>query len=467
VHVVEHEASLVGPLVIDCQRAQTACMGDAFAVRYAQSGDLSIAWHAVGSGPPDLVLTPGAASHLEIGWEFGPQRRFIERLASFARVIRFDKRGTGMSDRVGDRLPTLEERVDDIRAVSDAAGVERGILVGVSDGGAMSAFFAATHADRLSGLVLVGAEAHVANPMTDDEIAAANERVRLTWGTEEGAQRSLAVNAPDHASDPEWVAWMMRHQRMGASPGAVAMLARMNRDLDIRSILPAVQVPTLVIHRRDDRNIPVEQARLIARLIPGARLAELPGNAHFMFAGDMDAIADEIEEFVTGERDPGARNRILATVVFTDIVDSTALALERGDRAWRTLLEQHHAIVRRELQRYRGREIDTAGDGFLSSFDGPARGVRFARAVTERLAVLGLRIRAGVHTGECELHDGKLAGVAVHIGARVAALADSGEVLVSGTVRDLVAGSGLDFEDRGEHVLRGIPEARRVYALRA
>lgn len=327
-----------------------------------------------------------------------------------------------MSDRVGDRLPALDERVDDIRAVMDGGGIEQGILIGISDGGAMAALFAATHAERLTGLVLIGAEAHV-DPMTDEAIDGVVERVRRTWGTEEGARRSLAINAPDHESDPEWVAWMTRHQRMSASPGAVATLVRMNRDLDIREVLPAIRVPTLVIHRSGDRNVPVEQGRLIADRIPEARLVELPGSAHFTFAGDTEAIVDEIEEFVTGVRDPEARNRVLATVVFTDIVDSTATALELGDRRWREVLEQHHAIVRRELDRFRGREIDTAGDGFLSSFDGPARAVRFAGSVIERLAAIDLRVRAGIHTGECELHGDKLAGVAIHVGARIASLA--------------------------------------------
>ena len=440
-------------------------MEEPITVRYAQSGDVSIAYHEIGSGPPDVILMPGFITHLETGWAFPPMRRFAERIASFSRLIRFDKRGTGMSDRVSDRaLPTLEERVDDIRAVLDDVGLERAFLFGVSDGGAMAAMFAASPPDRTHGLILYGTEAH-AGSMSDAEIDALAARVRHEWGSEDQARRTLRITAPSFAEDPDWIAWMMRTQRAGASPGAVVSLVRMNEDLDIRAVLPAIRVPTLVLHRTDDVNVPFAQGRLLAEHIPRARLVELTGRDHLTFAGDVDAVIDEVEEFVTGVRDPEQRNRVLATIVFTDIVESTARALELGDRRWKELLQQHHAIVRRDIERFRGQEIDTAGDGFLASFDGPARAVRFAQHVVEQLAALGVVVRAGIHTGECEVHDGKLAGVAVHVGARIASMAAPGQVLVSSTVRDLVAGSGLTFEDRGEHQLRGLPETRRLYAV--
>lgn len=436
-------------------------------IGYATSGNVSIAYHALGEGPPDLVVAPGAISHLEVEWEHERYRRFYERLATFCRVIRFDKRGTGLSDRFpDDRLPTLEERADDIRAVMDSVGSERATIIGTSDGGTMACLFAASHPDRTAGLILYATEAFDTHRATDEEIAAAVKRARGEWGSEAQARRYLAVFAPSVADDPEWIRWESRVTRSGGTPGSYAALLRIGRDLDIRPILPAIRVPTLVMHRTGDRVVDVAQGRLLADEIAGARMVELSGVDHYHWIGDTDAITDEIEEFVTGARDPAERNRILATVVFTDIVNSTPLALELGDRAWRELLDRHHAIVRRELDRFHGRELDTAGDGFLSTFDGPARAVRFAHQVIERLQPLGLLIRAGIHTGECEVHDGKLAGVAVHIGARIASIADGGDVLVSSTVRDLVAGSGLAFVDRGQHELRGLPERRRIYALR-
>lgn len=437
-------------------------------IDYAQSGDVSIAYHAVGSGPPHVVLTPGFVSHLELGWELPAMRRFVERVASFSQVIRFDKRGTGMSDRVSEQaLPTLEQRADDIRAVIDAVGLERAVVLGISDGGSMAAFFAATHPDRVDSLILYGTEVRNEWKPSAAEFDEYVRRVRNDWGGELDARRTLQHNAPTVADDPEWVASLMRWQRAGASPGAVIALTRMNLELDIHPVLPAIRVPTLVLHRTDDQNVRVEQGRLLASLIPGAQLVVLPGNEHFIFAGDQDAVIDEIEEFLTGVRDPGERNRVLSTIVFTDIVDSTATALELGDRRWRELLDRHHALVRRALHRFGGEELDTAGDGFLSSFGGPARAVRFANHVVQQVRDLGIEIRAGVHTGECELHEGKLAGVALHVGARIAGLAGPGEVLVSSTVRDLVAGSGLNFADRGHQRLRGLPEAQRLYAVRS
>lgn len=435
-------------------------------IQYTTSGDVSIAYHVLGDGPPDIVMAPGALSHLEVEWEYPLYRRFFERLAIFARVIRFDKRGTGLSDRFShDRLPTLEERADDIRAVMDAVGSERATIIGISDGGTMACLMAASHPDRTSGIILYGAEAFSNNDPSDAQITAAVDRARAEWGSEAQARRYLARFAPSVADDPEWISWESRVTRSGGTPGSFAALLRMARDLDIRSVLPAIRLPTLVLHRTGDRVVDIAQGRLLASSIPDARLVELPGDDHYQWIGDQDAIIDEIEEFVTGVRDPGERNRVLATVLFTDIVDSTTRALELGDRAWRELLELHHAVIRKELVRFRGREIDTAGDGFLISFDGPARAVRFAWRAHEALHEVGIEIRAGIHTGECELHGDKLAGVAVHIGARIAGLAGPGEVLVSSTVRDLVAGSGLTFEDRGERELRGLAERWRLYAV--
>ena len=435
-------------------------------VRYASSADISIAYHIVGSGPPHIVLTPGFVSHIELGWELPAIRRFVERLASFSQVIHFDKRGTGMSDRVSDQaLPTLEQRADDIRAVIDAVGLKRAVLLGVSDGGTMAAFFAASRPERVESLILYGTATHNEWKPSPAEFDHYIRLVRSEWGSASDAQRTLQRNAPSVADDPDWLAWATRFLRGGASPGAVVALTRMNLELDIRSVLRVIRVPTLVLHRTDDHNVPVEQGRLLARLIPGAQLVELPGNDHWIWAGDQDAVIDEVEDFLTGVRDAGERNRVLATVVFTDIVDSTATALELGDRRWRELLDRHNALVRRALHRFGGEELDTAGDGFLTSFSGPARAVRFASHVVGQAPHLGIEVRAGVHTGECERHEGKLAGVAIHVGARIAGLAGAGEVLVSSTVRDLVAGSGLAFEDRGEQRLRGLSEAHRVYAL--
>jgi class 3 adenylate cyclase len=435
-------------------------------IRYATSGEYSIAYHVVGVGPPDIVVAPGSISHLEVEWESSPYRRFMERLASFARVIRFDKRGTGLSDRLThDRLPTLEERADDIRAVMEAVGSDRATIFGISDGGSMACLMAASHPERTAGIVLYATEAFSPNPHSDEQITAAAERARGEWGSDAQARRYLARYAPSVAGDPDAISVEARVTRSGASPGSFAALLRIGRDLDIRPVLPAIRVPTLVLHRIGDRVVRLAQGRLLADAIPGARLVELPGEDHYPWVGDQDAIIDEIEEFVTGVRDPGERNRVLATVVFTDIVESTALAIELGDRGWRELLDRHHAVVRKELARHRGREIDTAGDGFLAAFDGPARAVRFAWRVRDSVRELGIEIRAGVHTGECELHGEKLAGVAIHAGARIAGLAGPGEVLVSSTVRDLVAGSGLVFEDRGERELRGLPDRWRIYAV--
>ena len=433
--------------------------------RYARSGDVHIAYQVSGGGPLDLVYIPGFVSHLEYAWEYPASARFLERLGSFARLIRFDKRGTGLSDRVG-VVPTLEQRMDDVRIVMDAVGSERAALFGISEGGPMSFLFAATYPERTTALVICGSYARRAwapdHPFgrTDTEWASLLEVMERQWGGPMGVD----IWAPSAVGDERFKEWWANFLRLAASPGAALAVMRMNAEIDVRHVLPAVRVPTLILHRVGDRIVPVEHARDLARRIPGAKLVVLSGDDHAPMVGDVDALADEIEEFLTGVR-PGDSDRILATVLFTDIVGSTERAVELGDRRWRELLAQHHGSVRRELGRFRGREIDTAGDGFLAAFDGPARGIRCACAIADGARRLGLEVRAGLHTGECETLGDKLSGVAVHIGARVAALASPGEVLVSSTVRDLVAGSGLRFASRGAHPLKGIPGEWPLFAV--
>ena len=434
--------------------------------RYAKSGDVNIAYQVVGEGPFDLVYVPGWISNIEESWEIPKYAHFLGRLASFSRLILFDKRGTGLSDPVPlDRLPTLEQRMDDVRAVMDVAGSERAALFGSSEGGLMSVLFAATYPERTTALVACGIYAkRVWSPdypwaPTPEARAAEIEAIERSWGGEMGVEQ-IAPSADD--------AFRRRlgtYFRRSASPGAAVALLRMNTQIDVRAALPTIRVPTLIIQRIGDRDVNIEEGRWIASQIPGAKLVELPGEDHLVWAGDVDRVVDEAEEFLTGSRSVPEADRVLATVLFTDIVGSTERAALLGDRSWSELLTAHHAAVRRELERFRGREIDTAGDGFLATFDGPARAIRCAAAVVNGARELGLDVRAGVHTGECEVVGDKVAGIAVHIGARVAAAAGPGEVLVSGTVKDLVAGSGIEFEDRGEHALKGLPERRRLYAV--
>jgi len=423
---------------------------------YAKSGDVNIAYQVVGGGPLDLVLVPGLVSHLESDWDEPRSAHFLERLASFSRLIRFDKRGTGLSDRPAG-LPDLETRMDDVRAVMDAVGSERAALFGYSEGGPMCCLFAATYPDRTTALVLYGTYAHRSEPDDDYPWAATWEQrqayadeVESTWGLES----DLGTMAPN--ADAALTAWWRTRARASASPGAARALILMNSRIDVRSILPSIRLPTLVLHRQGDRDSRPEEGQYIADRIPDARFVELTGEDHLPWI-DADQILDEVEEFLTGVRHSPTPDRVLATVLVTDIVGSSERAADLGDRRWRDLLEAHHALVRRELARWRGQEVDTAGDGFLATFDGPARAIRCACAIRDGLHALGLEIRAGLHTGECELIGGKLGGIAVHTGARVAAEARSGEVLVSGTVRDLIAGSGIELEDRGVHALKGIP----------
>jgi class 3 adenylate cyclase len=438
--------------------------------RYARSGELNIAYQVTGEGPRDLVYVPGWVSNIELMWEEQAMAHFLERLASFSRLVLFDKRGTGLSDRVSnDELPTLEQRMDDVRAVLEAVGSERAALFGHSEGGNMCVLFAATYPERTTALITLGCFAKRRDPDDDYPWAPTAENreeaaddVERNWG--HFRPQDVEYYAPSRLGDEPWIRNLEQYLRRGASPGAAAALLRMNSYIDIRDVLPTVQVPTLVLHRTGDHDVNIAEGRYLAARIPDAKFVELSGADHWISAGNTDEIADEIEEFVTGTRPVPEPNRVLATVLFTDIVGSTERAVALGDRRWRELLSAHDTAVRRELERFRGREVDTAGDGFLAAFDGPARAVRCALSAGEAVRELGVEIRAGIHTGECELDGPKIRGIAVHTGARIASLAGPGEVLVSQTVKDLVSGSGLTFDDRGVHALKGVPGEWRVYA---
>ena len=442
----------------------SASDGSAAPIRYARSGDVSIAYQVTGAGPIDVVLVPGFFSHLEIDWEHPGSARLFERLGSFARLIRFDKRGTGLSDRaVG--LPDFDARMDDVRAVMDAAGSESAALFGYSEGGPLSVIFAATYPERARALVLYGSYAKRRDPDDDYPWAPTREeRVREAAALEAGwgEEFDLTTMAPN--ADAAMTSWLQRRARASLSPAGVRDLILMNSVADVRSLLGSVQCPTVVLHRTGDRDASVDEGRYIAARIPGASFVELPGDDHMPMV-DPDQILDEVEEFLTGVRPAGTTDRVLATILFTDLVGSTERATALGDAAWTDLLVEHNAAVRRELARFGGEEIDTAGDGFFVLFDGPARAIRCGLAVRHALAGLGLDVRAGAHTGEVERPLGeKPRGIAVHVGARIMSVGRAGDVLVSATTHDLVAGSGLEFEDRGEHVLKGLDGARRVYA---
>ncbi len=432
---------------------------------YAKSGDVHIAYQVTGDGPMDLVLVPGFVSHLDADWDSPARTRLLQRLSSFCRLIRFDKRGTGLSDKV--RIPTLEQRMDDVRAVMDAVGSEKAVLFGNSEGGPMSILFSATYPARTTALIIYGSYARrLRSPdhpygKTPEQWQAFLQRLEREWG----GPAAIDIFAPSQAADPQFQQAFARYFRQAASPGTAVEIMRMNGEIDVRPALPVIRVPTLILHRTGDRLTEIGQARYMASQIQGARLRELSGDDHVWASGNGDAVVDEIEEFLTGARHDPEPDRILATVLFTDIAGSTERAAALGDRRWHELLEQHHAMVRRKLSEFRGREIDTAGDGFLMSFDGPARGVRCANAILNDARGLDLELRAGLHTGECAFMEGKLSGLAVHIGARVASNAEPGEVLVSSTVKDLVAGSGLRFADRGMHALKGVPGEWRIFAL--
>ncbi|MBT8165141.1 MAG: adenylate/guanylate cyclase domain-containing protein [Acidimicrobiia bacterium] len=435
-------------------------------IGFAASGDVNVAYHVVGDGPVDIVYVQGAWSHLEVQWELPAYRRFCERLGEFARVIRFDKRGMGMSDRVPGAT-SLEIRMDDIRAVMNAVGSESAALIGESEGGPLSLLFAAAHPERITGLILMGAEVR---ERTDED---------WPWGeaTQEAFDASMAALpekwakpgrfmeylAPSQKVTPHLRDWMARLQRNANTPAGIEGFMRMAFEIDVRDIVPSIRVPTLVLHTEGDLICHVENARFLAREIPGARYVESPGADHVPWF-EPDLVLGEIREFLTGHRVALTPDRVLATVLFTDIVGSTDRAAELGDGRWRELLDMHNTVLRTQLERFRGVEVNTAGDGFLATFDGPARAIQCAKDIQHQVTALGLEVRAGVHTGEIERLGDDVAGIAVHIGARIAGLAGANEVLVSRTVKDLVAGSGIEFEDRGEHTLKGVPDDWQVYA---
>ena len=439
------------------------------ATRYAKSGNIFVAYQVTGEGPHDLVWAPGATSHLEKAWENPYHARMIERLSTFSRLVRFDKRGTGLSDAVKD-VPTLEERIDDIRAVMDAAGSQRAHIFGVSEGGPMACLFAATYPDRTRSLALYGTKARWSKAPDYPWAPDREEREETLAKLEADGPAPFELNEQwkswlgPLSADAAFVDWFVRWRNAGASPSMQVANSRMNLLIDIRDILPAIRVPTLLMVRPDDPVAPVAAVQQMADAIPESRMQVLPGYGH-MWMDIADEIADEIERFITGASARIVSDRVLATLVFADIVGSTEQAVALGDRAWRDVLEHYYARVRQELASYSGIEVDTAGDGLLARFDGPGRAIRCARAIQRVAGELGIKVRAGVHTGEVELAGSAVRGIAVHTAARIASLAGPDEVFVSGTVRDLVAGSGMAFTDRGVHTLKGVPEPRQVLAV--
>jgi class 3 adenylate cyclase len=422
----------------------------------------------VGEGDLDLLWIPGFVSNVELAWQEPLLARFMNRLARFSRLTIFDKRGTGLSDRVPrSELPTLEERMDDVLSVLDAVGSERAAMMGHSEGGNLAVLFAATHPERVVALVTAGIFAkrrwspdYPWAPKPEERERDIEEMER-GWGTNSDVEHL----APGAADDPAFAERLATYFRQSASPGDAAALMRMNTEIDVRAALPTISVPTLIMHRTGDLDANVEEGGWIASQIPDAKFVELGGADHLPWVGDQDQVLDETERFLTGALAPGDPDRVLATILVTDMVGSTERAAELGDRRWRELLDRHHAIVREQLRSFRGEEIDTAGDGFLATFDGPGRAIRAAAGIRERLAEHDIQVRCGLHTGECEHLGGKIAGIAVHLAARIAATADPGEIWVSGTVRDLVAGSGIEFSDRGSVALKGVPEEQRLFAV--
>jgi class 3 adenylate cyclase len=435
--------------------------------RYAKSGDAYIAYQVFGEGPP-LVVAVGYMSHLEQNWELPYAARFYQRLGSFAKVLLFDRRGTGLSDRIGTPA-TFDEMMDDIRAVMDAAGVERAALVGGAEGGPMCMLFAATFPERTSALILTSTYARrmVAPDYPWGMTEAQHQLILATYDARWGREpMGISRVAPSLADVPRYREWYLKAMRYGGTPGAARSWYRLTTEIDVRHVLPAIRVQTLVVHWSGDRAVPVAAGRYLAEHIPGAKFIELHGNDHMWYSEHQDEVLDVIQEFLTGVQPVPEPDRVLVTVLFTDIVESTSRAATLGDRQWRNLLESHNEIVRRELERFRGKEVQTAGDGFLATFDGPVRAIRCAQEITKAVRTLGIDVRAGLHTGEIELLGHDIRGIAVHIAARVMARAGAGEVLVSSTVKDIVAGSGLEFEDRDTHQLKGVPGEWRLFLAR-
>ena len=432
---------------------------------YARSGDVSIAYQVVGKGPIDLVLVLGWVSHLAYLWELPAMASFLNRLASFSRLILFDKRGCGMSDRVHP-LPTLEQRMDDVRAVLDAVGSTRTALIGISEGGVMSALFAATYPERTAGLIIDGSyPSALRRPgypwgVTEDQMEQGFARVKDVWGKVAGMDRY----APSQIDSPEVAAWWTTFMQMSASPGDAEDLLRMNNQIDIRDVLPAIRVPTLIVHARGDKIAPIQAGRYLAEHIPNARLLELDSDDHWPYFGDADLVIGEVQHFLTGVRTAPAPETMLATVLCTNVTQAGAHAVWLGDKKWNQLVDQHHAVVRKALARYSGREIEAGERGITAVFDGTARAIRCAIDVRDQLLDLGLRVQAGLHAGECEIGGGRPRGAALHVASGVMASAQPGEVLVSGTVKDLVVGSGLEFADRGSREFAGLPGSWSLFA---
>ncbi|MGA9723239.1 MAG: adenylate/guanylate cyclase domain-containing protein [Candidatus Binatus sp.] len=429
--------------------------------KYAKSGDIHIAYSTVGDGPRDLLIVPGLSSHLDIVWEEPSLAAALKRLSSFARVIMFDRRGQGLSDRVGG-AGTIEEEIDDARAVMDAVGSERATLLGLSEGGLICALFSASFPERTAALILYGSFAATPwGPSDSEQWEQFLSYIEAHWG--DGSD--VSHYAPSRANDESFKQYFARFQRAAASPSAVLALLRRIREVDIRPLLPSIHVPTLILHRTGDQAVSVESGRYMSERIPGAKFVEFPSNDHCPIDPGQGLMLDEIEEFVTGVRHRDEPDRVLATVMFTDIVGSTERAAQLGDHRWAELLQSYYLLARKELTAFRGREVNTTGDGMLATFDGPARAIRCACAVRHGVRSLGLQVRAGLHTGECELMGDDVGGIAVHIGARVAGIAAPDEVLVSSTVKDLVAGSGISFKDRGTHELKGVPDTWRLFQV--
>lgn len=429
-------------------------------IRYALSGEVSIAYQVTGSGPTDLIFAPGFISHLEHQWEEPRWARFLNELGTFTRLIRFDKRGTGLSDRVS--MPNMDERIDDIRAVMDAAESKRAILLGISEGGAMCMLYAATYPERVSHLILMASFSNTRTSGHGVRKVQTPEHIRETWGT----GKSLPLYAPELAKDKSFADWWAKYERLGASPSAIIALRKGNAEIDVTSVLPSVQAPALLLHSTGDVRISVEAAREISDAIPDAKLIELPGESHQFWLEHTARVVKEIRDFVGAERTTTSIERVLTTVLFTDLVDSTMQAVSMGDTKWRALIDTHFSLARIAFERFRGREVKTLGDGLLATFDGPGRAVRCAQEIAQSMQPLGVSVRAGVHTGEVEVaDDGDIRGIAVNVASRVCQVAGGDEVLVSNTVKHLVAGSGLSFADLGPHTLKGLDEPMSLHRL--